>query len=42
VFAEISKYRATLTVQDLPGKTAHNSFDAPVCAWTPPQANQPA
>lgn len=42
VFAEISKYRAPLTTQDLPGKNVHNGFDAPVCAWTPPPANQPA
>jgi len=42
VFAEISKYKAPLlTAQNLPAKTADNVADAPVCAWTPPTANQP-
>jgi hypothetical protein len=43
VFAEISKYQKPLTAQDLPGKTTDpTSTDAPVCAWTPPPAKQPA
>jgi hypothetical protein len=38
VFAEISKYKAPLPVQNQIDPPVSS---APACAWTPPAANQP-
>ena len=41
VFAEISKYKAPLTAQNLSDNDIDGYPDAPACTWTPPTANQP-